>query len=274
MDSRIHNGLTVPQIRELLAKWYDADATEAEEQALIDWFCTADATDIPPDMAQDASIFRAMGHVSESLPDSTGAIEAIDSAVSVARSRHRRLFVRRFAIGTSAAAAVAFALFGIGMAGSMDVDMSMNGSHAPSPRVAEAVVAPLTEHVTDENTDYTYAVEAPVMDQNDRMIAEAAVRPVNTVRKTKKTPADYGYREIDADEAAEVMDEVFRMLNTSASEAIAASTDGADRELRGVRNKVDNSVRMMNVPARNAIKTVKETETQINTVINQLNITI
>ncbi|MDO5395290.1 MAG: hypothetical protein Q4F07_04930 [Bacteroidales bacterium] len=274
MDSRIHNELTVPQIRQLLVKWYDAAATETEEQALIDWFCAADEADIPADMAQDASIFRAMGHLSEPLPDVAEAVEAIDSAVSLARRRRRRLFVRRFAIGTSAAAAVAFALFGIGMAGSMDVDMSVNGGQASSPRVADAVIAPLTEHTPDEDADYTYAVETPAPDQNSEMIAEASVKPVNAIRKTKKTPADYGYREIDADEAAEVMDEVFRMLNTSTSEAMAASADGAGRELRVINRKVENSVRMLNAPARNAIRTVKNTETQINSVINQLNITI
>lgn len=98
--------MTTEKVRQLLARYYDGSATADETDALMRYFM--ETTDVEPDLAADAAIFRALGRRTPSAPPVGLEERILDATV---RAPRRRPFPRlKIFLAAAACLALIFTL--------------------------------------------------------------------------------------------------------------------------------------------------------------------
>lgn len=221
--------MTIDNVRSLLARYYEGDATAEEVAALGEFFSHSEA--VPDDLAVDAAIFRALAEAHEAeiaVPE--GLRERIVAATVGSRSRRSRFLWLKPALAVAASLAVAI---------TAGVGLLQIGSSAPSDASDMLATAADTVHTIvvaeiepDKVSDVAMVAEAPV--------AEPAPRRRKAVKAAPGAPVAQYTREVtDPAEAAEVIQEVFAMLQRSreASEArLQACMESTGEAMAAVRD--------------------------------------
>lgn len=209
--------MTIDNVCSLLARYYEGDATAEEVASLGEFFSHSEA--VPDDLAVDAAIFRALAEAHEAeiaVPE--GLRERIVAATVGSRSRRSRFLWLKPALAVAASLAVAI---------TAGVGLLQIGSSAPSDASDMLATAADTVHTIvvaeiepDKVSDVAMVAEAPVA--KPAPVAEPAPRRRKAVKAAPGAPVAQYTREVtDPAEAAEVIQEVFAMLQRSreASEA-------------------------------------------------------
>lgn len=226
--------MTIDNVRSLLARYYEGDATAEEVAALGEFFSHSEA--VPDDLAVDAAIFRALAEAHEAeiaVPE--GLRERIVVATVGSRSRRSRFLWLKPALAVAASLAVAI---------TAGVGLLQIGSSAPSDASDMLATAVDTVHTIvvaeiepDKVSDVAMVAEAPVA---EAPVAEPAPRRRKAVKAAPGAPVAQYTREVtDPAEAAEVIQEVFAMLQRSreASEArLQACMESTGEAMAAVRD--------------------------------------
>lgn len=221
--------MTIDNVRSLLARYYEGDTTAEEVAALGEFFSHSEA--VPDDLAVDAAIFRALAEAYEAeiaVPE--GLRERIVAATVGSRSRRSRFLWLKPALAVAASLAVAI---------TAGVGLLQIGSSAPSDASDMLATAADTVHTIvvaeiepDKVSDVAMVAEAPV--------AKPAPRRRKAVKAAPGAPVAQYTREVtDPAEAAEVIQEVFAMLQRSreASEArLQACMESTGEAMAAVRD--------------------------------------
>lgn len=216
--------MTIDTIRQLLARYYEGEASVREIAALKKFFSESD--DIPEDLGVDAAIFRGLASLEEAdraVPENLkGRIIAATSA------RRRRLFYWK----ASAAAAVVAALFSV---------YAIFMTEKPAgPCLQNQLTASAGTRYEAENS-LSSAVSAEVPDCSGTKPLQH--RATDFLSVDRKQPADKTeqkpenrYREItDSAEVVEITQQILEKINSSLTK-VEASVKYADAAA-GIMNK-------------------------------------
>lgn len=230
----------ITEIRHLVDLWYDGDADPELQQRLVLFFAQTDPEQLPDDLKAEVEVFRSIGDLSQTCPD-TALTAEIDAAVQA--EKRRRPILHRVAAWSAAIAAAAVVAVVVTMGLKMpttSLDTSATGeTHSDS---SIAVVMPTTGTATVKT-------EKPVDTQKTE--AEPAPKPTTTA-KTVNSPAKKtsdvpeGYTEVtDPQTVILVMKYVSKHSEQLISKS-AKNIEYADNQLKSTTLDALNTVKKTN----------------------------